>query len=248
MSEPVLETDSIVFAYPCGKPGLKGLSVRVERHAKLAIIGPNGAGKSTLFLCLNGIYRPQRGAIRLEGAAVAYHRNALRDWRRRVGLLFQDPDDQVVAPGVLQDVAFGPLNLGLDGGAARLRAEQALTSLGLEALADSATHELSYGQKRMVALAGVLAMRPDVILLDEPTSGLDPVGKRRALAVLNQLHAAGATLVMSTHDMDLAHAWADDVAVVKDGMTLAQGAPRAIFGDAALIEAAGLELPRPCNS
>lgn len=244
MSDPVLETDAIAYAYPCGKPGVKGLSVRVARRGKLAIIGPNGAGKSTLFLCLNGTYRPQRGSIRLDGVAVAYHRGALREWRRRVGLLFQDPDDQVVAPSVVQDVAFGPLNLGLEGGAARLRAEQALASLGLEALADSATHELSYGQKRLVALAGVLAMQPDVILLDEPTSGLDPAGKRRALAVLNRLHEAGTTLVMSTHDMDLAHAWADDVAVIKDGVTLAQGTPRAIFGDAALIEAAGLEMPR----
>jgi cobalt/nickel transport system ATP-binding protein len=243
MSDFVLETEGLCYAYPCGKQGLRELSLHVARHRKLAIVGHNGSGKSTLLLCLSGTLRPQRGAIRLDGTVTSYGHSALLDWRRRVGLVFQEPDDQVVAPSVIQDVAFGPLNLGLAAPAARDRGMMSLASLGIESLADSATHELSHGQKKLVALAGVLAMKPDVILLDEPTAGLDPSGKKKLMGVLDQLHAGGATIVMATHDMDLAYAWADRVAVLKDGATLVEGETQAVFQEAATLEAAGLEMP-----
>lgn len=243
MSDCVIEAERVTYAYPCGKPGLRAMSLSIHRRRKLAIVGPNGAGKTTLILCLNGTYRPQSGAIRLNGAPTAYRHEALLDWRRRVGVVFQDPDDQVVAPSVAQDVAFGPLNMGLSPAAARERTTECLTALGIECLWDSGTHELSYGQKKLVALAGVLAMRPDVILLDEPTAGLDPAGRRRVMAVLDQLHAGGTTLAMATHDMDLVYGWADDVAVLQDGRTLAQGTTESVFRDAAVLDAVGLELP-----
>lgn len=243
MTHIVLEADGLGYDYPCGKAGLRGLSLHVERRRKLAIVGPNGSGKSTLLLCLNGALRPQRGAIRLDGTATSFDQGALLDWRRRVGLVFQEPDDQVVAPSVVQDVAFGPLNLGLPAPAARDQAMGSLAGLGIECLADSGTHELSHGQKKLVALAGVLAMRPDVILLDEPTAGLDPAGRKRLMGVLDRLHADGATIVMATHDMDLAYAWADRVAILKDGMTLMEGETQAVFDDEAVLEAAGLERP-----
>lgn len=243
MNDIVLETEGLSYTFPCGKAALRGLSVRIGRQRKVAIVGPNGSGKSTLLLCLNGAYRPQSGRVRLDGQVTSHSGAALREWRRRVGLVFQDPDDQVVAPSVLQDVAFGPLNLGMKPDAARECAVEALTSLGIECLGDSGTHELSHGQKKLVALAGVLAMKPDVILLDEPTAGLDPAGKRRVLAVLDGLHAAGTTIVMATHDMDLAYAWADHVAVLKDGATLAEGTAEAVFLDAAVLNTAALEVP-----
>lgn len=243
MSECVMEAERLTYVYPCGKPGLRALSLDIRRGRKLAIVGPNGAGKTTLILCLNGTYRPQSGAIRLNGAPTAYRREALLDWRRRVGVVFQDPDDQVVAPSVAQDVAFGPLNLGLTPAAARERATECLAALGIECLWDAGTHELSHGQKKLVALAGVLAMRPDVILLDEPTAGLDPAGRRRVMSVLDQLHAGGTTLAMATHDMDLVYGWADDVAILRDGQTLVQGATESVFRDATALEAVGLEVP-----
>lgn len=243
MNDMVLEATGLSYTFPCGKKALRGLSVRIGKRRKVAIVGPNGSGKSTLLLCLNGAYRPQAGALKLDGESVSYSGPALREWRRRVGLVFQDPDDQVVAPSVLQDVAFGPLNLGMKPAAARDCAVEALGSLGIECLGDSGTHELSHGQKKLVALAGVLAMKPDVILLDEPTAGLDPAGRRKVLAVLDQLHAAGSTIVMATHDMDLAYAWADEVAVLKDGATLAAGPAEAVFRDTSVLETAALETP-----
>lgn len=243
MSDFILETEGLFYAYPCGKSGLRGLSLHVERHRRLAIVGPNGSGKSTLLLCLSGTLRPQRGTILLDGTGTSYSHGALLDWRRRVGLVFQEPDDQVVAPSVVQDVAFGPLNLGLAAPVARDQAMESLAGLGIECLADSGTHELSHGQKKLVALAGVLAMRPDIILLDEPTAGLDPSGRKKLMGVLDRLHAGGATIVMATHDMDLAYAWADRVAVLKDGTTLEEGQTQAVFREAAVLEAAGLEMP-----
>lgn len=243
MTHLILQADGLCYAYPCGKQGLRGLSLHVERHRRLAIVGPNGSGKSTLLLCLSGTLRPQRGTIHMDGTGISYNHGALLDWRRRVGLVFQEPDDQVVAPSVVQDVAFGPLNLGLAAPAARNRAMASLAALGIECLADSGTYELSHGQKKLVALAGVLAMRPDVILLDEPTAGLDSLGKKKLMGVLDCLHAAGATIAMATHDLDLAYAWADRVAVLKHGTTLAEGQTQAVFSDAAMLEAAGLETP-----
>lgn len=243
MTDTVLEAQTLFYAYPCGKSGLQGLSLHVERHRRLAIVGPNGSGKSTLLQCLSGTLRQQQGTMRLDGKDAAYDRNALLEWRRRVGLVFQEPDDQVVAPSVIQDVAFGPLNLGLTATAARERAMESLAALGIDYLADSGTHELSHGQKKLVALAGVLAMRPDVILLDEPTAGLDSSGKKKLIGVLDRLIAAGATVVMTTHDLDLAYAWADRVAVLRDGTTLVEGETQAVFKDVAIIEAAELEMP-----
>jgi cobalt/nickel transport system ATP-binding protein len=243
MPDCVIQAEHVTYAYPCGKPGLRALSLNIRRRRKLAIVGPNGAGKTTLILCLNGTYRPQSGAIRLNGAPTGYRRDALLAWRQHVGVVFQDPDDQVVAPSVAQDVAFGPLNMGLTPEAARERASECLTALGIECLWDAGTHELSHGQRKLVALAGVLAMRPDVILLDEPTAGLDPAGRRRVLAVLDQLHAGGTTLAMATHDMDLVYAWADDVAVLRDGQTLLEGTTESVFRDASVLDAAGLEVP-----
>ncbi|MFD2180646.1 energy-coupling factor ABC transporter ATP-binding protein [Rhodoplanes azumiensis] len=239
----LLETQGLTYAYQDGGPALSDLDLVVRRGRRLAILGPNGAGKTTLLLHLNGTLRPQRGRVLLDGAPVGYARADLTAWRRRVGLVLQDADDQLFAASVEEDVSFGPLNLGLADDAVRRRVADALQVMGIADLAERATHLLSFGQKKRVAIAGAVAMRPEVLLLDEPTSGLDRAGRDGLLAALQALHAAGATLVFATHDVDLAYRLADDVALFADGKVLRQGPAEAVLADRAATAAAGLEPP-----
>ncbi|HRY16739.1 MAG: ABC transporter ATP-binding protein [Candidatus Competibacteraceae bacterium] len=243
MNEPLLAVRDLEYVYPGGVAALRGLDLRIEQGRKLAILGSNGSGKTTLLLHLNGLCKPTRGEIRLEGQPVSYDHRALNDWRRRVGLILQEPDDQLFAATVSQDVSFGPLNLGLSNADARERVREALEALRILHLADRATHTLSFGQKKRVAIAGVLAMRPEILVLDEPTAGLDSHGVTHLLGALEQLHEAGATLVFSTHDVELAYAWADDVAVFHDGVVLRQGETVAMLSDRELLRRARLRCP-----
>jgi len=240
---PILAVHGVGHAYPGGVQALDGLTLTVPRGARLAVLGANGSGKTTLFLHLNGTLRPSAGRVELDGAPARHDRQGLLEWRRRVGLVLQDPDDQLFAATVAEDVSFGPLNLGLSDDDVRTRVAEALEALGIESLADRPTHMLSHGQKRRVALAGVLAMRPEVILLDEPTAGLDARGSERLLTRLERLNAAGTTLVFSTHDIDLAYAWADQVAVLEGGRCLRQGPAAEVLADAPLLDRAGLRPP-----
>ncbi len=240
---PILAVHGIGHTYPGGVTALDGLSLTVPRGCRLAVLGANGCGKTTLFRHLHGSLRPERGGIELGGAAVSYGHKALMAWRSRVGLVLQDPDDQLFAATVAEDVSFGPLNLGLAEDEARARVDEALAAVGIEDLAERPTHMLSYGQKRRATLAGVLAMRPEVILLDEPTAGLDARGAELLLAALERLNAAGTTLVFSTHDIDFAHGWADRVAVLAGGRCLGEGAPGEALADAGLLARAGLRRP-----
>jgi cobalt/nickel transport system ATP-binding protein len=243
MNEPLLAVRGLEYVYPGGVTALRGLDLRIEQGRKLAILGPNGSGKTTLLLHLNGLCKPTRGEIRLEGQPVGYDHRALNDWRRRVGLILQEPDDQLFAATVSQDVSFGPLNLGLSDAEAWERVYEALEALRIAHLADRATHTLSFGQKKRVAIAGVLAMRPEILVLDEPTAGLDSHGVTHLLGALQQLHEAGATLVFSTHDVELAYAWADEVAVFHDGVVLRQGETVAVLRDRDVLRQARLRPP-----
>jgi cobalt/nickel transport system ATP-binding protein len=206
-------------------------------------LGANGSGKSTLFLHLNGILRPQRGRVLLAGQPVGYDRQGLNDLRRRVGLVFQDPDNQLFAASVRQDISFGPLNLGLSDDEARARVEQAVRDTQIEDLVERPTHLLSYGQKKRVAIAGVLAMEPEVVVADEPTAGLDPEATARLMTLLDRLHGTGRTIVISTHDVELALAWADHVLLLRRGELLGAGRPETVFADAALLKEARLVTP-----
>jgi cobalt/nickel transport system ATP-binding protein len=239
----LLEAQQLTYRYPGGVPALSGLDLRIERGRRLAILGPNGAGKTTLLLHLNGTLRPASGQVLLEGAAAGYSREKLSGWRRRVGLVLQDADDQLFAASVAEDVSFGPLNLGLSDDEARRRVEEALAALAIADLADRPTHMLSFGQKKRAAIAGAVAMRPEILLLDEPTAGLDQGGAALLLGVLEQLQAGGTTLVFTTHDVDLAWAFADDVALFREGRVIAQGAAGELLIDAALMNEAGLKIP-----
>ncbi len=243
MSPVILAARDIDYVYPGNVQALQGLSLDIEQGRKLAVLGPNGSGKTTLLLHLNGTLKPRRGEILLDGRPAAYDRRSLNIWRSRVGLVLQEPDDQLFSASVYQDISFGPLNQGLSAAEARERVRLALAALHIKPLAERATHMLSFGQKKRVAIAGILAMRPEVLILDEPTAGLDAQGVAQLLTVLEEQRRAGATLVFATHDMDLAYTWADVVAVFCDGRVLRQGETVAVLSDRELLQAARLKMP-----
>ncbi|MCB1824364.1 MAG: ABC transporter ATP-binding protein [Candidatus Competibacteraceae bacterium] len=243
MSAPLLAARGLEYRYPGQIVALRDLDLTIERGRKLALLGSNGSGKTTLLLHLNGTFRPTGGATLLDGQPACYDRQALNRWRRRVGLVLQEPDDQLFAATVAQDVSFGPLNLGLSEAETRNRVREALEALRIAPLAERATHTLSFGQKKRVAIAGVLAMRPELLVLDEPTAGLDAHGVTHLLSALQGLHEAGTTLVFSTHDTELAYSWADRVAVLHEGTVLAQGETTAVLENRDLLSRARLKPP-----
>lgn len=243
MTAPLLAARGLEYTYPGGIIALHDLDLTIEQGRKLAILGSNGSGKTTLLLHLNGTFQPTRGQLLLNGQPVRYDRCSLNHWRRRVGLVLQEPDDQLFAATVGQDVSFGPLNLGIAEAETRARVCEALEALRITHLADRATHTLSFGQKKRVAIAGILAMRPEILVLDEPTAGLDPHGVTHLLGALQQLHEAGTTLVFSTHDAELAYSWADQVAVFHEGAVLCQGETVAVLADREALQRARLRPP-----
>lgn len=236
----IIEIEDIHYTYKDGTEALRGLSLYVEAGEKVALLGPNGAGKSTLLLHLNGINLPQRGKVTVMGREV--NSKSERWVRSRVGLVFQDPDDQVFSSTVWEDVAFGPENMGLDRPEIDRRVTGALEAVGMLEHRHRAPYHLSYGQKKRVAIAGVLAMLPEIIVLDEPMAFLDPRGKDTLSDILNLLHGRGQTIIIATHDVDFAAEWADRVIIVKDGRTMAQGG-RELLQEAGLMEKAQLRFP-----
>lgn len=239
---PVVELIDAGYAYEDGPEVLSGVRFAVAEGRSVALLGRNGSGKTTLMRLLSGGLRCARGELRLDGEPVAHDRKGLTRLRTTVQLVLQDPDDQLFAASVGQDVSFGPMNLGLPEDEVRARVAEALEALDITALHDRPTHLLSYGQRKRAAIAGAVAMRPRVLILDEPTAGLDPHGQERLLEVLRRLRAMGTTVLMATHDVDLALRWADDAAVLApDG--LRTGEVSALLGDQALLEAARLRRP-----
>jgi cobalt/nickel transport system ATP-binding protein len=237
-----LAADGLVVGYDRGRPVLDGATLTIPPGRRLALLGANGSGKTTLLRCLSGALAAPRGRVTLDGAELRHTRAGLRAHRQAVQLVLQDPDDQLFSASVAQDVSFGPVNLGLPDTEVRARVAEALALLAVAHLAGRPTHQLSYGERKRVAIAGAVAMRPCVLLLDEPTAGLDPTAVGEALAALARLQETDSTIVMSTHDVDLALRWADEVAVVVDG-NVVQGAPDDVLGDGALLTRARLDRP-----
>jgi cobalt/nickel transport system ATP-binding protein len=242
MSHRTLNAESLVVGYERGRSVLDGASLTIPAGRRLAVLGANGSGKTTLLRCLSGALKPTAGAVTVDGVPLEHSRRGLRAHRQEVQLVLQDPDDQLFSASVAQDVSFGPLNLGLDEGAVRERVAEALQLLAVDHLAGRPTHQLSFGERKRVAIAGAVAMRPCVLLLDEPTAGLDPSAVAETLAALTRLQQHDATVVMSTHDVDLALRWADEVAVVVD-RAVVQGRPEDVLGDDALLARARLGRP-----
>jgi cobalt/nickel transport system ATP-binding protein len=240
---PLLAFEALHYRYPgADAPALRGASLEVRAGEKIALMGRNGSGKSTLLLHGNGLLRPQQGVVRWQGEAIAYTRPALRALRNRVGLIFQNPDEQLFAPTLLQDLAFGPLNSGASEQEARQRAEWAAARCRIEHLLAQPPHALSGGQKLCAALAGVLAMRPTVLLADEVTSGLDPWMRRNVLSILDEHVAEGGAVVLSTHELDVARHWADKIALMEEGCVVHVAPPREFFASPAWRARIGADL------
>ncbi|WP_240322702.1 energy-coupling factor ABC transporter ATP-binding protein [Austwickia chelonae] len=244
VTSAVVTVHGLVAGHPGAEPVLRGLDLHVPAGRRLVLLGANGSGKTTLLRCLSGAHRPTSGRIVAGHRTLTYDRAGLRTHRTEVQLVLQDPDDQLFSADVAQDVSFGPMNLGLPVEEVRTRVDEALALVGASHLAERPTHQLSYGERKRVATAGAVAMRPRVLLLDEPTAGLDPAGTAAMLTALERLEAAGTTVALSTHDVDLALSWADDAAVVHSG-TVTSGPVTELLDDAALLGRAGLARPWP---
>lgn len=241
---PVLELAGVDYVYPDGSAGLRGCSLALGRGRRHALLGANGAGKTTVLRHLNGLLRPAAGTLLHDGQAVGRGRAASNALRRCVGLVFQDPDRQLFAAHVEEDVSFGPLNLGLDAATVRARVAAALDAVGLSAHAGRAIHHLSFGQKKRVCIAGVLAMEPQVLLLDEPMAGLDAPMQAALAALLDRLAARGITVMLSTHNADFALGWADDVHLMAAGRCIASGPALQLAQRADLLGQAGHDVPQ----
>ena len=239
----MLEVRNVKYSYNSDYQALKGVSLKVERGEMIALLGKNGAGKSTLFLHLNGIYKPDEGQVFIDGEELKYDKKSLLKFRQKVGIVFQNPDDQIFAPTVEEDVAFGPLNLGLSMEEVQDRVEEALARVGMTGYEKTAPHHLSGGQKKRVAIAGILAMKPEVMVLDEPTAGLDPQGVVDLSKLLNELNEEGITILISTHEVDLVPNYANRVFVLVSGELIAEGTPKDIFSQPEILEKANLKVP-----
>ena len=243
MQDVLLEFENVAFRYPDGNVGLDACSLTIARGSRNALIGANGAGKTTLFQHANGLLRHQAGAIRYAGQPIDYSRAGLRALRSAVGLVFQNPDQQLFSASVQEDVSFGPLNLGLDMDTVRQRVAVALRAVSMEDLADRPVHNLSFGQKKRVCIAGVLAMEPQLLILDEPMAGLDHAMRQELLAVFDHLHSQGITLLLATHDIDFAYRWADRIHVMARGQCTAAFDAKDFPANANALGAAGLPVP-----
>lgn len=235
-----MEIENLCYAYPDGTPALHGISLKAEQVKKTAILGTNGSGKTTLLYHLNGTIPAQEGLVRVMDCPVC--RENLPRVRRMVGLLFDNPDNQLFSTTVYGDVAFGPRNMDLADEEIGKRVAEAIQMVGIEELAERPPYCLSLGQKKRAAIAGILAMSPQVMACDEPFSGLDPVVAGQFRTILDQLKAQGKTLVYSTHDVDLAYGWADAVVIMKEGRILKSG-PVDLLCDENLMQEASLQLP-----
>ena len=239
----MLEVKNLKYSYNNDYQALKGVSLKIERGEMVALLGKNGAGKSTLFLHLNGIYEPDEGQVFIDGEELKYDKKSLLKFRQKVGIVFQNPDDQIFAPTVEEDVAFGPLNLKLPMEEVQNRVEEALERVGMSGYEKTAPHHLSGGQKKRVAIAGILAMKPEIMVLDEPTAGLDPQGVANLSALLKELNEEGITIIISTHEVDLVPDYANRAFVMVDGELIAEGTPKEIFSQPNILEQANLKVP-----
>ena len=240
-----IEAKDLYYTYEDGTVALNHISLRAEQGKITGILGANGAGKSTLFLNLNGVLTPKGGTVTVNGKRAVYDRKGIREIRRQVGIVFQDPDDQLFSADVYRDISFGGVNLGLPEEEVRRRVEAAMERTGVSALRDKPTHALSFGQKKRVAIAGVLVMEPSVMILDEPTAGLDPQGVSDIMHLLTELRdGLGMTILIATHDMDIVPLYCDYAYLLSGGRVILEGTPETLFAQPEELRKNNLRLPR----
>lgn len=238
---PLLEFVDVYYRYPGQQRfALAGLTVTFPSGENIALIGRNGAGKSTLFLHCNGLYRPDSGEVRFGGRPLTYDRQSLKFLRQHVGIVFQNADDQLFSASVAQDISFGPYNLGLNEAEVRRQVQMAAGLCEVVDMLERPTHALSGGEKARVALAGVLAMDPDILISDELMANLDPWGRRRIFDIFKRLRQRGKTIVLATHDLNVVRRWATYVVVMAGGQAAFAGTPDQLLANASLLEQTGL--------
>lgn len=235
-----ISINNLSYSYPDNTPALKNISFSIAKRKKLALLGANGSGKSTLLQHFNGLFFPQTGQVTIMGYQC--NKKNLPLIRKAVGIVFDNPDDQLFSTTVYDDVAFGPRNLGYDENQVNSAVQAALNSIGIADLAQRPPYNLSLGQKKKVAMAGVLAMEPEILVFDEPFSGLDPCSLQQFMLILEKLHQQNHTLIITTHDVDLAYSWADECIILAAGTLLAQGSTE-LLENAQLMAEAKLQVP-----
>ncbi|TYQ12734.1 UNVERIFIED_CONTAM: cobalt/nickel transport system ATP-binding protein [Acetivibrio alkalicellulosi] len=240
-----IEIKDLCFSYEDGEKALNNISMVFKKGKTTALLGGNGAGKSTLFLNINGVLKPEKGKLFIEGKQLKYNKKDLLEIRKKVGIVFQDPENQLFSASVRKDISFGVMNQGLSNEEIKKRLEFVIKKTRIESIVNKPTHSLSYGQKKRVAIAGVLIMNPSVIILDEPTAGLDPCGVNEILSLMNEIKdTMGITIIISTHDIDLVPLYCDDVFVMNKGSIVFEGTPEELFLKPELLREHSLRLPR----
>lgn len=241
----IMETREVSFLYPDGMRALNKVNIQIRKGQTTAILGGNGAGKSTLFKCLNGILKPTEGKVFFKENEIVYKRQHIQNLRKSVGIVFQDPDRQLFSANVYQDISFGAMNLKLPEDEVRRRVEFAMKMTGVETLKDKPTHCLSFGQKKRVAIAGVLVMNPEVLILDEPTAGLDPKGVSEIFKLLKKMqNELNVSVIIATHDIDIVPLYCDYSYVLDNGEIVLHGSPKDVFEQADILRNVNLRLPR----
>ena len=241
MNMPSLEIKELAFAYPDGNQALYGVNLSIQKGERVALLGPNGAGKTTLVMHMNGIHPTSHGSIHVAGQLVdSKNKKSIKQIRSKVGIVFQDPDDQLFMPTVGEDVAFGPYNMGLRDAELSKVVDEALELVGMSEFKDRPPHHLSFGQRRRVAVATVLAMKPEILILDEPSSNLDPASRRELADILRSLDI---TIVMVTHDLPYAFELCERSVILSGGIIVADNDTKIILKDQALLKSHRLELP-----
>ncbi|MGA7932628.1 MAG: ABC transporter ATP-binding protein [Kovacikia sp.] len=240
----LLAFEQVDYTYPSSaQPAIQNLTLRIPAGKRCALLGQNGCGKTTLFLLANGLYKPQKGAVQWQGSSLRYDRASLMALRQKVGLVFQDPEQQLVASTVEEDLSYGLCNLGLPEAEVRQRVGEAIVNFNLSDLAERPVHHLSLGQKKRVSLADVMVLQPELLLLDEPTAYLDQLQTRDLMAKLHQIQAMGTTIVLGTHDLDLAYCWADWIFILNKGQLVLEGTPQDVFAQRETLEKLHLGVP-----
>ncbi|KON90052.1 cobalt ABC transporter ATPase [Sporosarcina globispora] len=243
MNEPIVTFEQVSYQYADGTLALDQINLSIEQGKKIALIGNNGAGKSTLFQLLNGILKPTSGSISFRGKKLTYKRKEVQELRQQVGIVFQNPETQLFSSSVYDDIKFGPKNLKLTPEEIERRVMEVMELTETVTFKDKPPHFLSIGQKKRVAIAGIVAMAPALMVLDEPTAGLDPYYSKKIMDLLEDIHHENRTILLSTHNIDLAYGWADEVMIMNNGHLLAKGTPIEVFKKREILAKSHLQIP-----